>query len=73
MANAKRELEYDIARQVVVYFNQMWNGQLPPHTANPYRNLDSIKTPEQKKDEAKEGWGILKAGLKLMNSGRVNR
>lgn len=72
MANSKRELEYDIAIQTIVYFTQAWNGQLKPSQANPYCDIDRIKTPEQREEEAKEGWAILKTGLQLFSTGRVN-
>lgn len=68
MANAKRELEYDVAAATIKYFGAAWSGDRDGMRDNPYRDADVVKTTEQLESEKQSGWDLLRAGMKNLAS-----
>lgn len=69
MADARREHEYDVAVATVCYFGQAWNGKFRPGDANPYREgreVGRVKTREEREEDSKEGWALLREGLRQL-------
>lgn len=66
MAYGRCELQYDVAIATIQYFGASWNGDSEKSTRNPYRNVDIRKTKKQMKEEERDAWGTLRAGMKNM-------
>lgn len=63
MADAKREHEYNVAISTIDFLGQSFSGTWNPSTSNPWREQFE-KTEKQKKEEAREAWDMLRAGMR---------